>query len=155
MNHKYVAKAGGIIPADSANLPHICWISLEVGEAKLPSPSTWGTLELWRNSEEKNCGWDVSYAPELWSASCICANIKKLHFAFKEGQVFEFSNLSIELQEACLCYELIKFILNSDKCNKREILVSDWFGQWMDLEFMTCQHRWMLWCKGLKLRCQM
>ena len=65
-------------------------------------------------------------------------------FAFKEGQVFEFSNLSVELQEACLCYELIKFILNSDKCYKRKILVSDWFGQWMDLEFMACQYRWML-----------
>jgi hypothetical protein len=83
---------------------------------------------------------DLSCAPELWSASCICANIKKLHFAFKEGQVLEFSNLSIELQEACLCSELIKFILNSDKCSKREIPVADWFGQWTDLDFMACQH---------------
>ena len=101
----------------------------------------------------ENCGPDpdLSCAPELWSASCICANIKKLHFAFKEGQVLEFRNLSIELQEACLCCELIKFILNSDKCYKREIPVSDWFGQWMDLEFMALQHRWMLRCRGLKL----
>jgi hypothetical protein len=61
-----------------------------------------------------------------------------------EGQIFQFSNLSIELQEACLCYELIKFILNSDNYYEREIPVSDWFGQWMDLEFMARQHRWML-----------
>jgi hypothetical protein len=92
----------------------------------------------------ENFGPDHSCALELWSASCFCANITKLHLAFKEGQVLEFSKLSIELQEACLCYELMKFILNSDKCYKREIPLSDLFGQWMDLEFMACQHRWML-----------
>lgn len=75
----------------------------------------------------ENCGPDLLCAPELWflfsSASCICTNIKKLHFAFKEGQVLEFSNLSIVLKEACICYEIIKFILNSDNYYKREVLV--------------------------------
>ena len=92
----------------------------------------------------ENCGPDLSCAPELWLlwlASFICANIKNLHFAFQEGQVLEFSNLSIELKEACLCYGHIKFIFNSDKYYKREIPATDRFGQWMDLEFVACQHR--------------
>jgi hypothetical protein len=60
----------------------------------------------------------------VWSASCIlCKHFEVIfeYFAFKEGQVLEFSNLSIVLKEACLCYEIVKLILNSDRYYKREI----------------------------------
>jgi hypothetical protein len=65
----------------------------------------------------QNCGSCFGQHP------VFCANIFKLYFAFKEGQVLEFSNLSIVLKEACLCYEIVKFILNSDKYYKKEIPV--------------------------------